>query len=70
MQINDNGTVTIPMSDLVIVNGVAKTGQNAGKPYSFVKIDSRRSFAFGRDPIALQKLTEHGVTNVNVKPKS
>lgn len=35
--------VKIDASELVIFEGIAKNGRNAGKPYAFVKIDRRLS---------------------------
>lgn len=51
MQVNDNGTVTLNVSELVMIKGTVKAtradgtpNKNAGKPFTMVKIDNQRSF--------------------------
>ena len=33
--------ITISANDIVVLEGIAKSGKNVGKPYSFAKLDSR-----------------------------
>lgn len=59
MQINENGTVTFQVADLVMLKGIVKEGTNAGKPYTMVKIDSRKSFEV--NPVQSDALQKQGI---------
>lgn len=70
MQVNDNGTVTLPITDLVVLSGIAKQGQNAGKPYLTVKIDGRRGFDYMRNPVSVERLKAFGVRLITKTPET
>lgn len=76
MQVNENGTIVLGLSEVVLLKGfvspnaTTRNGQpskNAGKPYVAIKIDSRQAFAL--NPVQVEALERQGVRVVDTSNK-
>ena len=50
-------TISMRLSDFILMEGIAKTGNNAGQPFSFAKLDAKEA----NDPIFIKTLKDAGV---------